>query len=258
MDLERVSPPEARRLVEDKGYVLIDVRSIPEFEEHRAPGAYNIPFLHKTPDGMVPNEDFEKVVRRVIPEPERGIVTHCKMGGRSLRAAQQLRALGYTRVADMRGGFDGQRDDGGAVVEKGWVGHELPTESGPGSERAYGALAVETDGAVAVPESNPPPPIEGDPNNRFASDKRTVQCVKYRQRLPGLKRRPYPGPLGVRLFEQVSALAWNEWVEHSKMIINEYRIVSTDPKAMQMLYEQCESFFFGAGVDRPAEFVAPV
>ncbi|MEL6185511.1 MAG: oxidative damage protection protein [Myxococcota bacterium] len=84
-----------------------------------------------------------------------------------------------------------------------------------------------------------------------------MQCIKYAQELPGLKRRPYPGELGVRLFDQVSALAWNDWVEHSKMIINEYRIVSTDPKALKMLYEQCEMFFFGEGVDRPAEFVPP-
>ncbi|CAN0555274.1 unnamed protein product, partial [Laminaria digitata] len=84
---------------------------------------------------------------------------------------------------------------------------------------------------------------------------RKVHCVKLDRDLPGLKRRPYPGPLGERIFNEVSAEAWNEWVEHSKMIINEYRINSADPSAIKLLMEQCEAFVFGEGVERPEGYV---
>lgn len=255
MDLKRVTPLEAKKLVEEDDYLLVDVRAIPEYEESRAEGAYNVPFLHKTPQGMVPNVDFAKVMQTLAPDKTKGIVAHCGMGGRSLRAAQTLKALGYERVVDMKGGFSGEKDDSGTTLNPGWVDSQLPTDAGPGSGRAYATLAQSLGEPVEVPTPEPLPPLPGDPVNRFASDKRRVHCVKYQRELPGLKRRPYPGELGLKIFEQVSALAWNEWVEHSKMIINEYRVVSTDPKAMQMLYEQCESFFFGPGVERPAEYV---
>lgn len=257
MTVKRVNPAEAAKLVDDEGYLLVDVRAIPEFEEERAAAAYNVPFLHKTPDGMVPNPDFEKVMRGLAPDLQQGIVTHCGMGGRSLRAAQALAALGYEKVVDMRGGFSSEKDDSGAVLNAGWKDSGLPVHAGPGSARAYALVAQQAGVDAEQPEAEPPPALPSDPINRFASEKRKVQCIKYAQELPGLKRRPYPGELGVRLFDQVSALAWNDWVEHSKMIINEYRIVSTDPKALKMLYEQCEMFFFGEGVDRPAEFVPP-
>ncbi|MEM7675726.1 MAG: oxidative damage protection protein [Myxococcota bacterium] len=92
--------------------------------------------------------------------------------------------------------------------------------------------------------------------NRFASAKRRVQCVRRNQELPGLKRRPYPGELGERIFREISAAAWDEWVEHSKMIINEYRINSADPESMRLLMEQCEQFLYGgAGVERPEGYV---
>jgi Fe-S cluster biosynthesis and repair protein YggX/rhodanese-related sulfurtransferase len=255
MDLKRVTPSEAKKLVDEDDYLLLDVRAIPEYEDNRAHGAYNVPFLHKTPQGMVPNPDFEKVVAALAPDKTKGMVTHCAMGGRSLRAAQALKALGYENVVDMRGGFSSEKSDAGEVLAEGWLDSGLPTESGPGSPRGYSAVVGATGTDAEVPEAEPLPPLAGDPTNRFASDKRRVRCIKYKRELPGLKRRPYPGRLGERLFEDVSALAWNDWVEHSKMIINEYRVVSTDPKAMQLLYEQCEAFFYGPGVERPAEYV---
>lgn len=245
MDLKRVPPTEARRLAEDEGYLILDVRSVQEFESEHIPGAYNVPFLHKTEDGMVPNPDFASVLERLAPDKDRKIVTHCAMGGRSQRAARQMTEMGYSEVVDMLGGFASQKDDDGKVVETGWKDSGLPTEEGPGRPKSYADLGGTAPGVEA--------PREG--MNRFASEHRTVQCKKLGRELPGLKRRPYPGALGERLFAEISALAWDEWVEHSKILINEYRIVTTDPKAMEMLYEQCEAFFFGDGIERPAEYV---
>ena len=86
---------------------------------------------------------------------------------------------------------------------------------------------------------------------------RTVKCVKFQKDLPGLDEKPMPGALGDRILESVSKQAWKLWVEHSKMLINEYRLSLIDPKARQFLKEQCEQFFFGEGSALPPDYVAP-
>lgn len=86
---------------------------------------------------------------------------------------------------------------------------------------------------------------------------RSVRCVKFQKDMPGLDEAPMPGDLGKRIFESVSRDAWKLWVEHSKMLINEYRLSLLDPKARQMLKEQCEAFFFGEGSALPPDYVAP-
>ncbi|HEV2320820.1 MAG TPA: oxidative damage protection protein, partial [Gammaproteobacteria bacterium] len=53
---------------------------------------------------------------------------------------------------------------------------------------------------------------------------RTVKCVLLGEELPGLERPPYPGPLGQRIYEQVSQQAWQQWLRHQTMLINEYRL----------------------------------
>ena len=83
-----------------------------------------------------------------------------------------------------------------------------------------------------------------------------ARVQKLGKQLPGLKRRPYPGPLGERIFNEISADAWSMWVEHCKMILNEYRIHSADQNAMKMLMEQCELFLFGeGGIKHPEGYV---
>ncbi len=86
---------------------------------------------------------------------------------------------------------------------------------------------------------------------------RTVHCVVLKREAPGLERLPYPGPLGQRIFEQVSQEAWAGWVRHQTMLINEYRLTPVDPKARKFLEAEMEKYFFGQGSDKPAEFHAP-
>ena len=94
----------------------------------------------------------------------------------------------------------------------------------------------------------------------MADDKttsRTVKCVKLSRELPALEAPPMPGELGKRVFESVSAQGWQMWVEHSKMLVNEYRLSLIDPKARQLLREQCDKFFFGEGSALPPDYVPP-
>jgi Fe-S cluster biosynthesis and repair protein YggX len=86
---------------------------------------------------------------------------------------------------------------------------------------------------------------------------RTVHCVLLKREAPGLTRAPYPGPLGQRIFEQVSQEAWADWVRHQTMLINEYRLTPVDPKARKFLEAEMEKYFFGAGSEKPKEFQAP-
>ena len=76
---------------------------------------------------------------------------------------------------------------------------------------------------------------------------RTVQCVWLKTEAPGLDRTPYPGALGQRIFESVSKEAWQRWVGHQTMLLNEYRLSPIDPKARKFLEEEMEKFFFGNG-----------
>lgn len=83
---------------------------------------------------------------------------------------------------------------------------------------------------------------------------RTVHCVKLGREAEGLARQPYPGELGKRIHEQVSAEAWQMWLQHQTMLINEYRLSPMDPKARRFLEEEMEKFFFGGGSQRPPDF----
>jgi len=86
---------------------------------------------------------------------------------------------------------------------------------------------------------------------------RIVQCVKLGKEAEGLKVQPYPGELGKKIFENVSLEAWQMWLKHQTMLINEYRLSPIDPKARKLLEEEMEKFFFGEGASMPPEFVQP-
>jgi len=86
---------------------------------------------------------------------------------------------------------------------------------------------------------------------------RTVHCQYLGREAPGLERVPYPGELGKRIYDSISAEAWQAWVRHQTMLLNEYRLSPIDPKARKFLVEEMEKFLFGGGSDRPAEFVPP-
>ena len=86
---------------------------------------------------------------------------------------------------------------------------------------------------------------------------RVVNCVKLNREAEGLERRPYPGELGQRIFDNVSKQAWQEWLKQQTMLINEYRLSPMDPKARKFLEEQMEKYFFGEGAEAPPDFVAP-
>ena len=85
---------------------------------------------------------------------------------------------------------------------------------------------------------------------------RTVQCVLLGIESEGLDRPPYPGDLGQRIFDSVSKVAWQRWLAHQTMLINENRLSPIEPKAREFLEREMDKFFFGEGSERPAGYVA--
>ena len=86
---------------------------------------------------------------------------------------------------------------------------------------------------------------------------RTVKCVLLKTEADGLDYVPYPGDLGKRVYENVSKQAWQKWLAHQTMLINEYRLVVFEPKARTFLAGEMEKYFFGAGSTKPAGYVGP-
>ena len=84
---------ELKRKIDAKeDFFLLDVREPNEYQIGKIPGSTLIPL------GEVPQRVEE------IPR-DKEIIVHCKMGGRSAKAAAFLRQQGYTNVKNLKGGI---------------------------------------------------------------------------------------------------------------------------------------------------------
>ena len=86
---------------------------------------------------------------------------------------------------------------------------------------------------------------------------RTVNCVLLGKEAEGMDYAPYPGELGQKIYESVSKEAWQRWLGHQTMLINEYRLTPIEPEARKFLEGEMEKYFFGEGSAAPKEFVPP-
>lgn len=87
---------------------------------------------------------------------------------------------------------------------------------------------------------------------------RRVFCVKFQKEKYGLDETPFDNhPLGLKIFENVSMEAWKLWMEHMKMILNEYRLNLATKEAQEFLLDQMDKYFFGEGAAFPPGYVAP-
>lgn len=86
---------------------------------------------------------------------------------------------------------------------------------------------------------------------------RMVNCILLGEEADGLDYAPYPGELGQRIFENVSKQAWQRWLEHQTMLINEYRLSPIEPDARKFLETEMDKFFFAGGSAAPQEYTPP-
>ena len=86
---------------------------------------------------------------------------------------------------------------------------------------------------------------------------RIVKCAKLGRELPGVRRKPFSDELGQKIFDNISEEAWQMWVKHMTMLVNEYKLSLANSDAQKFLKEQCESFFFGEGSALPPDYKPP-
>lgn len=141
MDIKRITPEEAKQLLDSgQGYIYLDVRTVQEYEGGHVPGAKNIPVVEPDAGGrMQANPHFLPTAEKNLPRDAK-IITGCKAGGRSIRAAEILLANGYTAVVDMRGGFIGEMDQSGHMSFPGWQTRGLPTTRDATPDQQYANL----------------------------------------------------------------------------------------------------------------------
>jgi Fe-S cluster biosynthesis and repair protein YggX len=84
-----------------------------------------------------------------------------------------------------------------------------------------------------------------------------VRCAKLGKPLPRLAAPPFAGPLGQRIFEQVSQKGWELWDPQAVILMNHYGLSLADPEARRFLLRQMEEFFFGEGAQLPADWTPP-
>jgi Fe-S cluster biosynthesis and repair protein YggX len=84
---------------------------------------------------------------------------------------------------------------------------------------------------------------------------RKVQCLALGEELDGLAFQPYPGELGKRIFENISQQAWQKWMAHQTMLINENRLSPINPEHRKYLETEMEKYLFGEGSEIPEGYV---
>ncbi|MEZ2722373.1 oxidative damage protection protein [Paenalcaligenes hominis] len=73
---------------------------------------------------------------------------------------------------------------------------------------------------------------------------RMVHCVKLKKEAEGLEFPPYPGELGVKIWQSISQEAWTNWVQIQTRIVNENRLNLADSRARKYLAEQMKQYLF--------------
>ena len=90
---EQISMEDAKVIMdEEKGYIILDVRTPDEFAEKHIPNAINIP-----------NETIGTEEIAELPDKVQKILVYCRSGNRSKQAAEKLVQLGYTNVVEIGG-----------------------------------------------------------------------------------------------------------------------------------------------------------
>src|SRR5579862_936756 len=98
-DTIEVSPKAANDALQAGGAVLVDVREQSEYDQVHIPGSILIP-LAELPSRM-----------SEIPVHQ-DVYVHCRMGGRSARAVEMLRAFGRPNAYNVSGGIESWEEAG--------------------------------------------------------------------------------------------------------------------------------------------------
>lgn len=104
-EIKVVSQEEMQTYINMEDVQLIDVRTPEEYGAGHIAAAQNINFLSPT---------FEKDIQKL--DKNKPVLVYCQMGGRSAKCAEKMKALGFTKILDYKGGYSK------------WKSLELPIE----------------------------------------------------------------------------------------------------------------------------------
>ena len=91
-----ISMEEAKQMMEEEtDYILLDVRTVDEFEAGHIPGAV-----------CIPNETIGEEEIAELPDKEQKILIYCRSGNRSKQAAKKMAELGYQNLVEIGGIID--------------------------------------------------------------------------------------------------------------------------------------------------------
>ena len=76
---------------------------------------------------------------------------------------------------------------------------------------------------------------------------RKVFCTLLNREAEGLEAPPYPGELGIRIYNNISKEAWRTWLERLTTIINENGISTADPASLKVIEGHMRGYLFAEG-----------
>ncbi len=83
-----------------------------------------------------------------------------------------------------------------------------------------------------------------------------IFCKKYNEELDAIPYQPFPGELGAKIKAEISNKAWQAWLGHQTILINEYRLNLMEDKSKEFLKEEMNKFLFENTEEKPEEFSA--
>ena len=89
---KKISPAEAKALIDGGNVIILDVRTQGEFDEGHIKGAV-----------LLPDYEIGAKAAKVLPDKDAKILVYCRTGRRSALAAKELIVMGYTDVLDFGG-----------------------------------------------------------------------------------------------------------------------------------------------------------
>ena len=81
-----------------------------------------------------------------------------------------------------------------------------------------------------------------------------MHCKKLDQELPALDYQPFPGALGEKIQADISAQAWQLWLDHQTKLINEYRLDPLQDEAKKFLHAEMMAFLYHGKETNPPDF----
>ncbi len=81
-----------------------------------------------------------------------------------------------------------------------------------------------------------------------------IHCKKLGIDTDGLVSPPFPNELGKKIYNHISQKAWDLWIAHQTMLINEYKLSLIEKKSRDFLMQEMEKFLFGGGAEKPPGF----